>query len=263
MATSYAPNTKLGKPAVADRNWDQALNANADLLDALAPIGGLCVTPLEVPSASLNVRVAPGRTRSATARWGPSRARHRSHSGAGQTSVLYLTDAGTLSASTGGYPATAHVRLATVVTGAAAITSLSDDRVVCSVVGTDALPYLPLAGGALGDGANLALGTAAGTRIGTSTTQKLGFWNAPPVARPGPYTQGYAVSSRTLAAYTPIVEATAFAGIATGQAGTPYAQVADLNNLAAAYENLRQFAENIAQVLNALINDLRSTGLTG
>ena len=165
-------------------------------------------------------------TRSATARWGPSRARHPSHSAPGQTSVLYLTDAGVLSTSTGGYPATAHVRLATVVTGAATITSLSDDRVVCSVVGTDALPYLPLAGGVLNDGANLALGTVAGTQIGTSTTQKLGFWNAPPVARPGPYTQGYAVSSKTLAAYTPIVEATAFSGIATGQAGLPYAQVA-------------------------------------
>ena len=69
MATSYTPNTKLGKPAVADRNWNVPLNANADLLDALAPIGGLCVSPVEVPSASLNVRVAPGSTRSATARW--------------------------------------------------------------------------------------------------------------------------------------------------------------------------------------------------
>ena len=80
--------------------------------------------------------------------------------GPGQTSVLYLTDAGVLSTSTGGYPTTAHVRLATVVTGAATITSLSDDRVVCSVVGTDALPYLLPAGGSLFDDANLTLGTA-------------------------------------------------------------------------------------------------------
>ena len=83
------------------------------------------------------------------------------------------------------------------------------------------------------------------------------------MARPAPYTQGYAVSSKTLAAYTPIVAGSAFAGIATGQAGMPYAQVADLNNLRAAYENLRQFSESVAQVLNALLNDLRSTGLTG
>ena len=39
--------------------------------------------------------------------------------------------------------------------------------------------------------------------------------------------------------------------------------MSDLNNLRAAYENLRQFAENVAQVLNALINDLQSTGLAG
>ena len=183
--------------------------------------------------------------------------------GPAQTNVLYLTDAGVLTTSTTGYPTTACVRLATIVTGTASITSLSDDRVVCSVVGTDARPYLPLAGGVLSDGANLALGTGAGTQIGTSATQKLGFWNALPVARPGPYTQGYAASSKTLAVYTPVVEGGTFSGIATGQAGVPYAQVADLNNLRAAYENLRQFTESVAQVLNALLNDLRSTGLTG
>ena len=49
MSTTYTASLKLGQPAVADRNWDQVLNANAALLDALAPIGGLCVTPLEVP----------------------------------------------------------------------------------------------------------------------------------------------------------------------------------------------------------------------
>ncbi len=60
MSTTYTPNAKLGKPAVADRNWNVPLNANADLLDALAPVGGLCVSLAEVPSASLNVQVAAG-----------------------------------------------------------------------------------------------------------------------------------------------------------------------------------------------------------
>ena len=71
------------------------------------------------------------------------------------------------------------------------------------------------------------------------------------------------MSSKTLAAYTSIVESAAFSGIATGQAGLPYAQVGDLNSLRAGYENLRQLTENVAKVLNALLNDLRSTGLTG
>ena len=135
---------------------------------------------------------------------------------------------------------------------------------VCSVVGTDALPYLPLAGGTLGDGANLALGTAAGTQIGTSDDPEAGFWNAPPVARPGPYTQVYAVSTKTLAAYTPIVEtARVLRDRHRPGRDCPTPRSSDLNNLRAAYENLRQFTENVAQVLNALINDLRSTGLTG
>lgn len=34
-----------------------------------------------------------------------------------------------------------------------------------------------------GDGFNLNFGTASGTRIGTGTTQRIGFWNATPVAQ--------------------------------------------------------------------------------
>jgi hypothetical protein len=263
MSTSYTANLKLGKPSVADRSWNLPLDANADLLDALSPIGGLCVSPVEVPSASLNVRVAPGKYQKRDGTVGSFAGTASLALGAGQVSLIYLTDAGTLSVSTSDYPATAHVQLATVETAAAAVSSVTDDRIVCSVVGTDALPYLPLSGGTLGDGANLALGTTTGTQIGTTASQRLGFWGAIPVARPGPYTQTYTTSTRTLSAYTPIVESTAFSGISSSQAGAPYAQVGDLNNLRSAYENLRQFTENIAQVLNALIDDLQLAGLAG
>jgi hypothetical protein len=263
MATSYTSNLKLGQPAVADRNWNVPLNANADLLDSLSPLGGLCVSTVEVPSASLNVRVGPGKYQRRDGTVGAFSGASSFAIAADQTSVLYLTDAGTLSVSASGYPATSHVRLGTVVTGDTTIISISDDRVVCSVLGTDALPYLPLAGGTLGDGANLSLGTTTGTQFGTSPTQKLGFWSANPVVRPGPYTQVYSTPSKTLGAYSPVVETTAFSGVGSGQGGTPYAQVSDLNNLRTAYENLRQLAENVAQVVNALLNDLRSTGLTG
>jgi hypothetical protein len=263
MATTYSINTKLGKPAVADRNWNVALNANADVLDALAPIGGLCVTTLEVPSASLSVQVAPGSFRKSDGTVETFAGASSFALGTSQSSALYLTENGALSVSTTGYPTTACVPLATVVTGPSAITSITDNRVVCSVVGTQALPYLPLAGGVLADGANVVLGTVTGTQIGTSITQKLGFWNAPPVSRPSPYTQVYSASSKTLLAYNSVVETTPFSGIASGQAGTPYAQVADLNSLRTAYENLRQLSENVAQVLNALLDDLQSTGLVG
>jgi hypothetical protein len=34
------------------------------------------------------------------------------------------------------------------------------------------------------DGVNITTGTTTGTKIGTSTTQKIGFYNATPVVRP-------------------------------------------------------------------------------
>jgi hypothetical protein len=263
MATTYTNNAKLGKPSTADRNWNLPLNANADALDALAPVGGLCVTAAEVPSASLIVQAAPGRYRKRDGTVGAFAGSASTALPASQTCSIYLTDAGALAVSTAGYPTASHVPLATAVTNATAVVGLTDDRVVCGVVGADALPYLPLAGGALADGASVALGSTAGTKIGTSAAQKLGFWDATPVARPGSYVQTYSTSTRTLGSYTPVAASTAYAGLASGQAGTPYAQANDLNSLRAAYENLRVFAENTAQVLNALVNDLKAMGLLG
>jgi hypothetical protein len=47
------------------------------------------------------------------------------------------------------------------------------------------LGHLTVAGGTLSDGSNIAVGTTTGTKIGTATTQKLGFFNATPVVQPG------------------------------------------------------------------------------
>lgn len=43
--------------------------------------------------------------------------------------------------------------------------------------------YLPLAGGTMTEGANIVLGTVTGTKIGTTVTQKIGWWNATPVVQ--------------------------------------------------------------------------------
>lgn len=263
MSTIYTNNAKLGKPSVADRNWNVPLNANADALDGLSPIGGLCVTTAEIPSTTLNVQIAPGRFQKRDGTVGGFAGSSLTTLPQNQTCSLYLDDAGALVASTTGYPATAHVRLATVATGPSTVVSLADDRVVCAVAGTDARPYLPLAGGALSDGANVSLGSAAGTKIGTAATQKLGFWNAAPVVRPGSYVQNYTVNTRTLGAYTAVPSATPYAGLAGGQAGSPYASAADLNSLRVAHESLRALSENTTQLLNALVNDLKAMGLLG
>jgi len=136
-------------------------------------------------------------------------------------------------------------------------------RVVCAIVGSDSQPFLTPMGGMLNDGASFPLGTGAGLRLGTSPTQKLGFWDATPVARPGPFVQNYTPSTRTVAPYVPTAAGASYGGIASGMPGSTYAQSTDLNHLRLAYENLRAHAENTTQVLNGLINDLKSMGLLG
>lgn len=263
MATNYTQKTRLAKPGPADRDWNVPLNANADAIDALAPVGGLCVATTEVPSASLNVQAAAGRYQRRDGTVGTFAGSPATTMVANATTYVFLTDAGVLTTSTVGLPTSSHVPLAVVATDASTVTSVTDLRVVCGTVGVDARPFLPTSGGTMADGAAIAAGTASGLKVGTATNQKLGFWNATPVARPGTYTQAYATSTRSLGGYTPAPATAAYAGLASGQAGSPYAQAADLNNLRSAYENLRVFSENTAQVLNALINDLRSMGLLG
>jgi hypothetical protein len=181
MSTTYTSNLKLGKPAVADRNWDVPVNANADTLEALSPIGGLCVSPAEIPSASLNVRVAAGAYQFQDGTVGSYAGNPSYGVTASSTVALYLdlTAAGALTAA-GSFPATAHIRLATVVAGVAAITSITDARVVCGPAG------------AIADGVSLTVGTTTGLKIGTATTQKLGFFGHTPAVQP---TMGAATAS--------------------------------------------------------------------
>lgn len=128
MPTSYTDNIKLGKPAVADLNWNIPLNANSDSLDGLAPIARLCVTPTEIPSASLNVAVAPGKFRRCTGQVVTYAGTTSQAIPASTTKVLYLDPAGALQVAAS-YPTSAHDRLATVVAGTATITSITDDRI--------------------------------------------------------------------------------------------------------------------------------------
>lgn len=92
-------------------------------------------------------------------------------------------------------------------------------------------------------------------------TGNFGAYGLTPVARPAAYTQTYATTSRTHAAYTPDAESAAYTGIASGVGGTPYAQLADLNALRVAYENLRAAVESEKAVLNQILDDLQANGL--
>lgn len=129
MSTTYTSNTKLGKPAVTDTGWDVPINANADALEALAPLAALNVSLAEVPSASLNVRVAAGTYVKAAGTIGTYAGTSSQAITTLTTKYLYLTDSGTLTVGTA-WPTggTNHVRLAVVVAGATTITSVTDAR---------------------------------------------------------------------------------------------------------------------------------------
>jgi hypothetical protein len=91
----------------------------------------------------------------------------------------------------------------------------------------------------------------------------LGFFGTTTSGKPSNYTQTYATADKTLSAYTSDPESGAYTGIATGVGGTPYAQLTDLNSLRVAYENLRAFTEDAAQMLNSVVDDLQGLGLVG
>jgi hypothetical protein len=176
MATTYTSNTKLGKPATGDTGWDTVLNATVDQLETLASLSGGCVTPAEVPSTTLNVRVGSLNYLLSDGTVGTYAGSTSFALTASNTNYVYLDSSFALTKSTSSFPATAHIRLATVVAGGSTITSVTDSRVFLEVP-------VQLAGITFGDAANLAFGTTTGTKLGTATTQKLAFYNSTPIAQ--------------------------------------------------------------------------------
>lgn len=173
MSNTYTPNAKLAQPALGDTGWATPVNGNATILDGLTPVGGLCVTTKEQPSASLNVAVAGGSFVKQDGTVGTFAGSTGFAITASTTVVLYLdgTNAWSLT-SAAAYPTTPHIRLASVAAGATTITTITDNRQCFPVAGS------------IADGVNLTLGTTTGTKIGTANTQKLGFFGATPVIQP-------------------------------------------------------------------------------
>jgi hypothetical protein len=173
MSTTYTPNAKLAQPALGDTGWSTPLNANCTTLDGFTAVGGLCVTLTEIPSASLNVKVAAGNYIQQDGTVATYAGTSSQAITASTTKVLYLdlTASGALTVGSS-FPATAYVPLATVVAGSSTITSVTDARIAYMVAG-------PIV-----DGVNWTFGTSTGTKIGTATSQKIGFFNATPVVQP-------------------------------------------------------------------------------
>ena len=172
--TTFTPNLQLGQPQSGDRTWNVPLNANATTLDALSPIGSLNVTTTEVPSSTLHVAISAGGYLKQDGTVGTYAGISSTTLTASAVNYLYLDliSSGVLVVNTTGFPSTAHVRLATVAAGGSTITNITDARVACNAVGTWA------------DGINLSVGTGTGSQIGTSSSQKIGFYGKTPIVQP-------------------------------------------------------------------------------
>lgn len=104
---------------------------------------------------------------------------------------------------------------------------------------------------------DIVLGTTTGTKIGTATTQKLGFFNATPIVQGAAFTQTYATASHTHAAVTQLAAPAGGTGTAAGGWDT----AANRNLAIASINAARTDIANVKQVLNALIDDLQALGL--
>lgn len=99
----------------------------------------------------------------------------------------------------------------------------------------------------LTDGVDIAVGSTAGTKIATATTQKLGFFNATPVVQPASADQAAAGTATTV-------------GDNTGTAGAGLSLIGDTTSVdqaAAIMNDFKALQEDIAG-LTTLVNALRS-----
>lgn len=119
----------------------------------------------------------------------------------------------------------------------------------------------------LSDGVDLILGSTTGTKIGTSATQKLGFFGATPIVQGTAFTQTYSTYSHTHAAMTAAALTNNTLETPThtlARQGSTYSQVTinqAISSLCDAIEEVRADQLNTAKCLNALIDDLQALGL--
>jgi hypothetical protein len=181
VTTTYRADTNLRKPGYNDSTWNVPLDLNFDDLDASPLYGGLCCSLTEVPSSSLNVKVAPGRFRKADGTLNTFAGSSSQALTASATNSVYLTDAGVLTVSTAGWPTVFHVPLAVAVCGTGTVTSLTDSRVplVSCGAGLSTL-FLSLSPADSAGVVVVQTGGTNGVQIGSTFTDKVGFWGHAP-----------------------------------------------------------------------------------
>ncbi len=121
------------------------------------------------------------------------------------------------------------------------------------------------------DGANVTSSTSTGTKIGTSTGQKFGFWNVTPVAQQGGLTQTYSTADGTLAALTSATltdsssgtASTVIAAMTIGAASDSTACVNNVASLTTQLNALRADHADLAQFVNKVVDNLQTNGILG
>lgn len=172
MADTYTSSVQLAMPAFNQSGWNVEVNANCTLLDALNTVGDFNCVTTEVPSATLNVKVAAGQFVKADGSVVTYAGTSSQAITTATTKVLYLDGTASWALTVGAsYPTTAHVRIATVVAGSTTITSITDNRQCFEPAGT------------LFDGTAINVGTTTGLQIGTASTQKVAFLGASPAVQ--------------------------------------------------------------------------------
>jgi hypothetical protein len=236
VATTFTANALLKKPSTADRYWDVPLNANSDFLDGVSAVGQLLVTPTEVPSATLNVRVTAGNYVMANGTVGSFPGVSSYALPASTSLVLWLTDAGVLSASAA-FPTSPHVRLATVVTGPASVQTITDGRVGLRTCGPGA-GFVSKSGDTITGPLSVASATTGVAALAADpNAQVVGFFGA-----------------------TPATQAPALAPLSDTTTGVASSTVVDVGPAFSQSQIDNNFATLTAKV-NALIAALKRHGL--
>ena len=142
------------------------------------------------------------------------------------------------------------------ITGISPVQVLSvDSNRNFSVLNTLSAPGSPLTGGYYEYSANVTINTV--TKAAPHFMDAFG--NIIILTTTNAYTTGYATFATSISAYT-TAATSSYTGIASGVGGSPYAKVADLNTLEAAYENLRASYDNLLAVVNQMVADFTTLG---
>lgn len=117
-------------------------------------------------------------------------------------------------------------------------------------------------------------GAGAGTKIGTATTQKLGFYNATPIVQPAALTQTYSTADATLGNLTAAdltdnsggtSGGTTIAAVVAADVDTTAAGLATTKNavatLAAMVDKNTADHADLAQFVNSAVDKLQALGL--